>query len=64
MGRFLRGLFWLFAPFILLAAGIGLLGLGLDHRTDWLVWIGGGFALTGFGWGAILVFLNSAGGFD
>ena len=34
MGRFLRGLFWLFAPFILLAAGIGLLGLGLDHRME------------------------------
>lgn len=64
MGRFLRGLFWTFAPLILIAAGIGLLGLGLDHQMAVAVWVGGGFALTGFGWGAILVLLRSGGGWD
>lgn len=63
MGQFLKGLFWIFAPLILVAAGFGLLGLGLDHKISILVWIGGGFALTGIAWGAIMVFLHSDGGF-
>lgn len=65
MAKFFRWLFWTFAPFILVAAGAGLVWLGLELEVNFLLWAGGITALTGFGWGAILVLVHSeGGGFD
>ncbi|MEO0872109.1 MAG: hypothetical protein AAFY19_09155 [Pseudomonadota bacterium] len=63
MRSLIRFVLGLIMPIVLLAAGAGMAGLGLDREWNWLVWAGLIVAGAGIVWGLFLFFLADSGSF-
>lgn len=63
MRGIIRFIFVLFMPVILVVGGAGLLVLGLDHDSKFLVWTGLITGGVGILWGLFLFLLADSGSF-